>query len=92
MRAYSPVPKNKNLILLTLQKNYIYVFFFWELRGLSTNFHIHVSVTLTDTKGNWDCGRAIPFLGIFVSNFGYWFFAVQNSLYSIEHILQIKLN
>ncbi len=26
--------------------------------------------------GNWDCGRAIPFLGIFVSNFRYWFFAV----------------
>jgi hypothetical protein len=21
--------------------------------------------------GNWDCGRAIPFLGIFVSNFRY---------------------
>jgi hypothetical protein len=26
--------------------------------------------------GNWDCGCAIPFLGIFVSNVGYWFFAV----------------
>ncbi len=25
---------------------------------------------------NRDCGRAIPFLGIFVSNFRYWFFAV----------------
>ncbi len=23
-----------------------------------------------------DCGRAVPFLGIFVSNFRYWFFAV----------------
>jgi hypothetical protein len=26
--------------------------------------------------GNWDCGRAIPLLGIYVSNFRYWFFAV----------------
>ncbi len=25
--------------------------------------------------GNWDCGPAIPFLGIFDSNFPYWFFA-----------------
>ncbi len=27
--------------------------------------------------GNWDCGRAVPFLGIFVSNFRYCFFAVH---------------
>ncbi len=27
-------------------------------------------------SGNRDCGRAVPFLGIFVSNFRYWFFAV----------------
>ncbi len=26
--------------------------------------------------GSWDYGRAIPFLGIFVSNIWYWFFAV----------------
>jgi hypothetical protein len=26
--------------------------------------------------GNWDSGSAIPFLGIFFSNFRYWFFAV----------------
>jgi hypothetical protein len=33
--------------------------------------------SLTDTwRGNWDCGRAIPFLGINVSNFRYCFFAV----------------
>jgi hypothetical protein len=30
---------------------------------------------------NLDCGRAIPFLGIFVYNFPYWFFAVY--IYSI---------
>jgi hypothetical protein len=28
-----------------LQENPIYVFLFWELRGLSPNFHIHVSVS-----------------------------------------------
>jgi hypothetical protein len=27
--------------------------------------------------GNWDCGRTIHFLGIIVSNFWYWFFAVR---------------
>ncbi len=86
-------------------ENPIYVFLFWELRGLSTNFHFHVSVSVlyilrigphvscsrigrrsggyinrsqTHECGNWDCGRAIPFLGIFVSNFRYWFFAVQH--------------
>ncbi len=30
----------------------------------------------THECGNWDCGRAIPFLGIFVSNFRFCFFAV----------------
>ncbi len=32
--------------------------------------------SLTDECGNWDLGRAIPFLGIFVSNFRYCVFAV----------------
>jgi hypothetical protein len=27
------------------EENPIYVFIFWELRGLSPNFHIHVSVS-----------------------------------------------
>jgi hypothetical protein len=27
------------------KENPIYIFFFWELRGLSHNFHIHVSVS-----------------------------------------------
>jgi hypothetical protein len=75
-------------------ENPICVFLFWELRGLSPNFHIHVSVSdlsiprispnischrigrsivgiinrsKTQESENWDCGRAIPFLGIFVS-------------------------
>ncbi len=30
----------------------------------------------TPDCGNWNCGRAIPFLGIFVSNFGYCVFVV----------------
>jgi hypothetical protein len=35
----------------------------------------------THACGNWDCGRALPFLGIFVSNFRYCFFAV----YTVPH-------
>jgi hypothetical protein len=31
----------------------------------------------SQSHGNWDCGRPIPFMGIFVSNFQYWFFAVR---------------
>jgi hypothetical protein len=85
-------------------ENPIYVFLFWELRDLSPNFHIHVSVrdlyiprigphiscsrigrsiagylnrSQTHECGNCDCGRAFPFLGIYVSNFLYWFFAVR---------------
>jgi hypothetical protein len=34
----------------------------------------------THECGNWDCGRAIPFLGMFVSNFMDWFFAVGHVL------------
>ncbi len=30
---------------LHCNENPIYVFLFWELRGLSPNFHIHVSVS-----------------------------------------------
>ncbi len=40
--------------------------------------NIYVNRSLTHERGNWDCGRAISFLGIFVSNFRYWFFAVFN--------------
>ncbi len=32
-------------MVCTATKNPIYVFLFWELRGLSPNFHIHVSVS-----------------------------------------------
>ncbi len=31
--------------MLHCNENPIYVFLFWELRGLSPNFHIHVSVS-----------------------------------------------
>jgi hypothetical protein len=30
----------------------------------------YINRSQTHECGNWDCGRAIPFLGIFVSNFG----------------------
>ncbi len=80
-------------------KKSIYVFPQKEQRGLSPNFHIHVSVshlyiprigqpifpaaeyadrlweyTIRTQKHEcriWDCGRAVPVLGIYVSNFLY---------------------
>jgi hypothetical protein len=36
---------------------------------------------------NWDCGRAVPFLGIYVSNFRYSIFAVHLAMLAIEIIL-----
>ncbi len=38
--GYATVPK-----LLHCNENCIYIFLFWELHGLSHNFHIHVSVS-----------------------------------------------
>ncbi len=37
-----------------------------------------VNRSQTHKCGNWDFGHAIPFLGIFVINFLYWFFAVHH--------------
>ncbi len=83
--------------------NSTYIFLLWELRGLSPNFRIHVSVSdlyiprigthisssrkgrpsweyiirsQTHECGNWDWGPNSPFLGIFVSNFRHFVFAV----------------
>jgi hypothetical protein len=40
----------------------------------------------THECGNWDCVRTIPFLGISVSNFRYWFFAVRRRIgHSMQH-------
>jgi hypothetical protein len=38
----------------------------------------YINRSQTHECGNWDFGQAIPFLGIFVSNFRYWFFAMWN--------------
>ncbi len=76
-------------------KNPIYVFPEKELHGLSPNFHIHVSVSdlyiptigphiflqqnrLTDIW-LWKLGLSPPFLGIFVSNFRYCVFTMENT-------------
>ncbi len=37
----------------------------------------YINPSQTHECGNWDCGREIPFLGIFVSNFRYYFFEVH---------------
>ncbi len=60
------------------------------MRGLIPNFHINVYVSdlyiprstphirsHTHECGNWDRGRAIPFLGLFVSNLRYCVFELQ---------------
>ena len=44
--------------LLHCNDNTIYIFLFWELRGLSSNFHIHVSV----------CDLYIPRIGPHISS------------------------
>ncbi len=54
--------------ILQCNENPIYVFLFWELRGLSPNFHIHVSVSdlyipridphiFLQQNGQIDCGN-----------------------------------
>jgi hypothetical protein len=48
-----------------------------------------VNRSQTHECGNWDCGGAIPFLGIFVLIFGYWFYAVYNWISPFsEHFLE----
>ncbi len=45
----------------------------------------YINHSQTHECGNWDCGLAIPFLGIFVSNFRYWFFAAcRQMMYPIQ--------
>jgi hypothetical protein len=99
--------------VLHCKENPIYVFPGIKLRGLSHNFHIHISVSdlysptigpptfleqnrQTDCIGkikskyecmNWERGRAVSFLGIFVSNFCYSDFAVYTR--SAESLLKI---
>jgi hypothetical protein len=36
----------------------------------------YINRSQTHECGNWECGRAIPFLGIYVSNFRYWLLGV----------------
>jgi hypothetical protein len=40
----------------------------------------YINRSQTHECGNWDFGQAIPFLGVFVSNFWYWFFVVIYNL------------
>ncbi len=52
---------------------------------------IYINHSQTHECGNWDCGRAIPFLGIYVSNFRYWFFEVNLYLYLSFHEVNLYL-
>jgi hypothetical protein len=58
------------------------------LPGSAFIFFLQQNRSQTHECGNWDLGRAFPFLGTFVSNFRYWFFAVQALLFFwLEYIL-----
>jgi hypothetical protein len=63
-----------NLQYISLQRrsDFCIVFPEMKLRGLVPNFHIQVSVS---EGRNWERGREVSFLGIFVSNFPYSVFA-----------------
>ncbi len=49
----------------------------------------YINCSQTHEYGNWDCGRAIPFLGIFVSNFRFWFFGVFSRCTSSFYLIII---
>jgi hypothetical protein len=52
------------------KENPIYVFLFWELRGLSPNFHIPVSVSDLYISRNWETEHYNSVLEITVSFLG----------------------
>ncbi len=76
----------------------ISTFMLWAIYFFAGSVHIfpaaeladrwweYINCSQTHECGNWDCGRAIPFLGIFVSNFRYWFFAVQRRLFCLINL------
>jgi hypothetical protein len=104
LHSNPPIQLQSANVYLHFKEILIYVFPENELRGLCSNFHIHVSVSDSYTVfsrsvhlfpaaeyarsweyinrrqehecRNWDRGRAVPFLGIYVSNFRYSIFAV----------------
>ncbi len=49
----------------------------------------YINRSQTHECGNWDWGRAIPFLGIYVSSFRYWLFAVQST--DLHHCLPLLI-
>jgi hypothetical protein len=50
--------------------------FSWNRIGDRWREYLYINRSQTHECGNRDCGRAIPFLEIFVSNFRHWFLAV----------------
>jgi hypothetical protein len=47
----------------------------------------YINRSQTHECRNWDCGHAIPFLGIFVSNFRYCIFAVKYKNHAYTYFL-----
>jgi len=61
-------PAAARIMLLYCKENSIYVFLFWELRGLSPNFHVHVSVSDLHIPHISSCSRiGRPIMGIYKS-------------------------
>ncbi len=53
---------------------------------------IYINRSQTHEGGNWDCGRAILLLGIFILNFWHWFFEVYGWVNGMCQIPGAKLN
>ncbi len=56
----------------------VYTYFLQQNRQTHRG-NIHIIRSQTHECGNWDWGPDIPFLGIFVSNFRHFVFAVQQT-------------
>ncbi len=72
--ASAPVSTFMCLWAIYISPGSVHIFRPAEKAGPSSEYIIR---SQTHECGNWDCGPNIPFLGIFVSNFRHFFFAVQ---------------
>ncbi len=68
--------------------NSVYIFLFWELRGLSPKFHIHVSVSdlyiprIGPHISSRRKGR--PIVGIYISNFQFQSFNFRHFVFAVQ--------
>ncbi len=65
----------------------------WAIYIFSGSVHIFPAAEYADRwweyiNGNWDCVSATPFLGIYVSKYRYWFFAVRKNCEVMNPVAQ----